>query len=171
MSQGIRKSVGCVAVASVLLLGGWRGVTLASTDNQNGREGSHSDGGKLEGTWYTVVTVHDCLTGATLRTFPALHTFAEGGTLIDTTTAVSPALRSPGHGTWERTGGRTFKSKSLAFLFSPTGVWTGTQTITQEIHFGGDRDQADSDASSQVFDTLGHATATLCPTAVLYRLE
>jgi hypothetical protein len=171
MSQGTRNSVGCIAMALVLSLGGTRGVTLASADTQNGREGSRADGGMLEGTWYTEVTVHDCQSGAILRTFPAFNTFAQGGTLTDTTTAVSPALRSPGHGTWERTGHRAFKSMSVAFLFSPTGVWTGTQRITQEIHIGSDRDQADSDASSQVFDTKGVLTATLCPTAILHRVE
>jgi len=109
----------------VLLLGGLRGVTLASIDNQNGCEGLHLDGGKFEGIWYTVVTVHDCLIGVILRTFPVFNTFAEGGIFIDTTMAVSSALRSLGYGTWERIGGRTFKSKFLAFLFSSMGVWTG----------------------------------------------
>jgi hypothetical protein len=171
MSQSTRNSIGCVALASVLWVGGTSAATRASTGTENGREGSRSEARKLEGTWYTDVTVRDCQTGVTLRTFPALNTFAEGGTLIDTTTAVSPALRSPGHGTWEKENRHSYSTVSLAFLFSPTGVWTGTQRITQAIEVGPGGDDATSDASSQIFNTGGTLTAMQCSAAVLRRLE
>src|SRR3982751_2476812 len=102
MSQRTRNSIGCVALAGVLLAAVAPVAARAGTGAENGRDGLRPEARKLEGTWYTDVTVRDCQTGITLRTFPALNTFVEGGMLIDTTTAVSPALRSPGHGTWER---------------------------------------------------------------------
>src|ERR1700743_993462 len=70
---------------------------------------------KLEGTWRVQVTIHDCQSGATLKTFPAFLTFAQGGTLVETTTGFSPAMRTPGHGFWDYTGGRTFTATSEAF--------------------------------------------------------
>ena len=171
MSQRTRNSIGCVALAGVLLAGWAPLAARAGTGAENGREGLRPEARKLEGTWYTDVTVRDCQTGITLRTFPALNTFAEGGTLIDTTTAVNPALRSPGHGTWEKVDRHNYTSVSLAFLFSPTGVWTGTQRITQAIEVGPGGDDATSDASSQIFNTAGNLTAMQCSAAVLRRLE
>ncbi len=82
-----------------------------------------SEKGGVVGTWYTNVTLRNCQTGAEIRSFPALNTFGPGGTLIDTTTATSPAFRSPGHGAWEKTGADTYNAVSWAFLFSPAGVW------------------------------------------------
>ena len=85
---------------------------------------------RLEGTWEVQVTLQNCQTGAALRTSPAFLTFAQGGTLVETTTVFSSAQRSPGHGFLEHTGGRTFKAVSKAFIFSPVvrracTVWAG----------------------------------------------
>jgi hypothetical protein len=126
---------------------------------------------KLQGTWFTQVTARSCTTGAAVRTFVALNTFGAGGTLIDTTTAVSPAVRTPGHGIWEHTGGHTFRAVSLAFLFSAAGAWTGTQRITQTIEMNDGPDGFNSTASSEVFDTAGTQTASTCATAVGQRVE
>ncbi|MGI8746161.1 MAG: hypothetical protein ACR2NN_26990 [Bryobacteraceae bacterium] len=52
----------------------------------------------LVGTWFTQVSIRNCQTGSEVTPFPALGTFMRGGTLTDTTSAISPALRSPGHG-------------------------------------------------------------------------
>ena len=126
---------------------------------------------KLEGTWRVQVTIHDCQTGAALRTFPAFLTFAQGGTLVETTTGFSPALRTPGHGFWEHTGGKTFTATSEAFLFNPAGVWTGTQTLTQAIEMGNDSDEFSSNASIKIIDTNGNPISTGCATAVAHRME
>ena len=126
---------------------------------------------KLEGTWYTQVSAHNCTTGAVLRSFPALNTFAAGGTLIDTTTVVAPSLRSPGHGTWEATGGHTFRAISLAFLFSPAGAWTGTQRIIQAIEMREGPDEFSSTATSESFDTAGTLIGSVCATAIGQRVE
>lgn len=128
-----------------------------------------SEKGSVVGTWFTQVTLRNCQTGAEIRSFPALNTFNPGGTLIDTTTAVSPALRSPGHGAWEKTGDNTYSSVSWAFLFNPAGVWTASQKITQAIKI--ENGQYASTASSQVFDTSGNLLSAGCSTAVATRVE
>src|SRR5262245_33602793 len=76
-----------------------------------------SNGPRLEGTWRVQVTIRDCNSGASLRTFPAVLTFAQGGTLTETTTGFPPAVRSPGHGFWRHTTDQSYLAVSEAFLF------------------------------------------------------
>lgn len=123
----------------------------------------------LAGTWYTQVTLRNCQTGAALRTFPALASFAAGGTVTDTTTGFPPLLRSPGHGSWEKTGPHTYRSISVAFLFSPAGMWTGVQKLIQTITIE-DRHYS-STAANQIFDTGGNLTVSGCATASAARVE
>jgi hypothetical protein len=129
----------------------------------------NSESGKLVGTWFTQTSIRDCKTGVVLRTFPALNTFSSGGTMTDTTAAVSPALRSPGLGTWDKTRGQTYGATSLAFLFNPAGVWTGTQRLTHSIRFN--RDAIEFTSTNEIFDTNGTVTTTGCATAVGSRLQ
>ena len=126
---------------------------------------------RLEGTWRVEVTIRNCQTGEALRTFPAFLTFAQGGTLVETTTGFSPAMRSPGHGFWEHTGGDTFKAVSEAFLFNPAGVWVATQKLTQTIAIGNNPDELTSTATNEIFDTNGNLTTSGCATAIAHRLE
>jgi len=126
---------------------------------------------RLEGTWQVQVTLINCQTGTALRTAPAFLTFAQGGTLVETTTVFSSAQRSPGHGFWEHTGGKTFKAVSKAFLFNPDGTWSGTQTLTQAIEFGDDPDIFNSSATSEVVAPNGNVILSGCATAVARRME
>lgn len=132
---------------------------------------SDSQARKLEGTWRVQVTIRDCQTGGALRSFPALLTFARGGTLTETTTGFPPARRTPGHGVWQHTGGHTYSAVSEAFLFNPAGVWTGTQRLTQAIEIGDDPDEFNSTATNEIFDTNGNLLVSGCATAVARRFE
>jgi hypothetical protein len=135
--------------------------TRATDESQSGSD-------KLEGTWFTQVTIRDCNTGAVLRTFPSLGNYLPGGTSTDTTTGISPTLRSPGFGTWEKTGGQTYSAVALAFLFNPVGTWTGMQKLSHIIRLKGD--VIDYTSTVQFFDTDGKVTASGCATAVGHRL-
>ena len=103
---------------------------------------------KLVGTWFTQVSIRDCKTGVVLRAFPAINTFNSGETMMDTTTGVSPSLRSPGQGKWEKTGRYTYRATSLSLLFSSTGAWTGTQKLTHAINVNGDENAFTSTVES-----------------------
>jgi len=123
----------------------------------------------LVGTWYTQVTIRNCQTGTALNSFPALASFAPSGVVTDTTTGFPPLVRSPGHGSWEKTGANTYHSVSVAFLFSPTGAWTGTQKLTQTITI--ENNQYSSTAVNNIFDTSGTLTASGCASATATRVE
>jgi hypothetical protein len=132
-----------------------------------GDEGN-SKSGDLEGTWFTQVTIRDCQTNAVVRVFAALNTFHRGETMTDTTTGVSPSLRSPGLGKWEKTGSHTFGATSLAFLFNPTGVPLGTQQLTHRIEMHGN--EISFASSVVIFDTSGNMVSTGCASAVGRRI-
>lgn len=134
-------------------------------------EKSRSHGGKLEGTWRVQVTLRNCQTGAELRTFPAMLTFAQGGTLTGSTTAFPPPLRGSDFGVWNHNGGRRYGATTEAFIFSPVGAWVSTQRITQAIELDRHGDSFTSDAAVEFFDTLGNVTSTGCATAVATRME
>jgi hypothetical protein len=125
---------------------------------------------RIEGMWAVQVTIHDCQSGQDLRTFPALLTFAQGGTLAGTTAGAPPSITTAHVGTWEFEGGRTFTATTSAFLFRADGTLLGTQTLTQTIEIGDDPDTFTSTATSTVVDPNGNQVMATCATAVAHRV-
>ena len=84
----------------LLMLFGCTQVFVSGQDNGNtdSRILSEGFGRSIEGVWQTTVSQRNCQTGAILRTFQGLLTFNQGGTIAETSSVTSPALRSPGHG-------------------------------------------------------------------------
>jgi hypothetical protein len=161
-----RTTLAFVGLLSVAALAGMaRPLEARHTEDQGPLER------QLVGTWDTLVSGRDCATGAVLRTFPALNSFMPGGVLIDTTTASAPSLRTPGHGTWSHTGGRTYRAYSLAFLFNATGAYVGTQSIEQSIEIGDDPNEFFSTATSRLVDAATGAVTIRCATAVARRMQ
>lgn len=142
-------------------------VVLTSPATAQTPAGSAS-AGKLEGTWVTQVTIRDCQTGFPLRSFPALNTFNEGQTMIDTTTGASASTRTPGLGKWEKTGPKTYSATTLAFLFSAVGTWTGTQKLTHVIQASGR--EITFTSTVEITDIAGNVTVNGCATAVGQKL-
>lgn len=133
---------------------------------------SRSQARTLEGTWRVQITLRNCQTGDPLRPpFPALATFAQGGTLTTADGGLSPLVRGPGHGIWRHAGGHTFGAVSEAFLFTATGSLNGTQRITQSIEIGRDADEFYANVSSGIFDINGILLAPGCATSVGRRME
>src|SRR5437016_12113248 len=130
--------------------------------------GSHNG---LQGTWRLQLTVRDCQTGAVLRTFPALATFAKGGTLTLTTAGQSPSLSTPSLGIWQHTGHHTYSAVSEAFVFSPAEDWIQTHRLTRAIQIGDDTDDFTDAVALQIFDTNGNLIVTGCGTTVATRFK
>jgi hypothetical protein len=174
MKSRILKSVAGFALLLAVTVSGAIFLSVgavANAQDSDRQERSESGARKLEGTWRVQVTLRDCNTAAVLRTFPALLTFAEGGTLTETTTAFPPAARTPGHGFWRRTGRRSYKAISEAFLFNPAGTWIGTQRLTQAIEIGSDPDELTSKATNEILDINGNLLVSGCATAIAHRFE
>jgi hypothetical protein len=152
-----------LVLAGMLVLGSGLTVRARAQD-----AGSHNG---LDGTWRVQLTVRNCQTGEVQRTFPALFTFAKGGTLTEATAGLPPALRTSGHGVWRHTDGHTYSAVSEAFLFSPAGVWTGTQRLTRAIEIDDDADKFTDTVALEILDTNGNVTVTGCATSFARRFE
>lgn len=175
MKSRILKSIHGVALVFVLTLAGaaflTQGVKAQKPEGLERQEKSDSQAEKLVGTWRVKVTIRVCQTGAEIITFPSLVTFAQGGTMTETTSDTSPALRGPGHGVWQHTGGRNYSLVFEAFTYDAAGAWSGTQRITQTIKLGHDSDEHKSKGGVEIFDPNGTLIFTGCSTAVGRRME
>ena len=156
--------IAVLVFAGILVLGS--GLTAKPQSADTG-----SDDNGLEGTWRVQLTIRNCQTGVALRTFPALFTFAKGGTLSVTTAGQLPALSTTGLGVWRHTDGHAYSAVSEAFVFSTAGVWTQTHRLTRAIEIGNNKDEFTDTVGLQIFDTNGNVIVTGCATSVGSRFE
>jgi hypothetical protein len=126
---------------------------------------------KLEGTWLTQVTIRNCQTGDPIRSVQSLTTYVRGGTLLETSNAVSSALRSTGQGVWRHKGGRRYAATFMIFRFNPDGSFAGTARITQNIKLSRGGDELNVTTTLEVLDANGTVIATVCATATGTRFE
>lgn len=127
----------------------------------------------LEGTWLTQVTLRDCASGApTAPPFFSLLTFAQGGTLVETTSAPGfvPSVRGPAHGSWMDTGNGTYRASMLAMI-TINGTLTRGQVIRQQIRMGSSGNDFASDAALTFLSPTGQQVGSGCARAVAARFE
>ena len=141
-------------------------------ENADSKETSVNSRQSIEGVWKTTVTQRNCQTGVPLRTFRALLTFNDGGTLSETAAGSSPSLRGPGHGVWEKVS-RTTYSISFVFLrFNADGTFAGTQKTVQTVGIGGrSGETTESTGSVQIFDADDNLLGAGCATSAGTRFE
>jgi len=132
---------------------------------------AQSAGDELEGAWRLQITVRNCQTGEALRTFPAMFTFAKGGTLAVTTAGQLPSLATTGLGVWRHTEGNTYNAVSESFVFSATGAWIQTHRLTRTIEIGNNGNEFTDIIKLEILDISGNLIATGCGTSVAGRLE
>ena len=152
-----------LVLAGMLLLGS--GLTARAQS-----EGDNSQRG-LEGAWRLQLTVRDCNTGQALRTFPAVFTFAKGGTATVITAGQLPSLATTGLGAWRHAHGHNYSAVTDTFVFSPAGVWIQTHRLTRAIEVSIDGDAFTDTVALEIFDTNGNVIVTGCATSVASRLE
>ena len=86
--------------------------------------------------------------------------------MSETAASLSPSLRSPGHGVWERESPGTYRGSFIYLRFNANGTFVGTQKITVTNVPTGNGDTYDSTASVQVLDPDDNVLFTGCATAV-----
>ena len=152
-----------LVLAGMLLLGS--GLTARAQS-----EGANSQRG-LEGAWRLQLTVRDCNTGQALRTFPAVFTFAKGGTATVITAGQLPSLATTGLGAWRHAQGHNYSAVTDAFVFGPAGVWIQTHRLTRAIEVSNDGNAFTDSVALEIFDPNGNVIVTGCATSVASRLE
>lgn len=155
-----------LAIATLTIVVLAQGIAAAHGNDRSDGEQSAPDRRTLEGTWRVEVTLRNCLTGEPVQPpFPALASFARGGTVTTADGGLSPAVRGTGLGAWWRVPDGAFAAVTEAFLFNG-GVRTGTQRITQEIDVTPDGEEFNANVTSEIQNITGNVIATGCATSI-----
>ena len=83
----------------------------------------------------------------------------------------TPALRSPGHGVWQRLHGRNYSFKFVFLRYDANGVFIGSQKITATLELAANRDEFTTHSAVEILDTNGNVIATGCATAAGTRFD
>jgi hypothetical protein len=172
--MNLKKRTGVIpcAVISALAIT----VCLAAQDNQQQQSSATSTASErtIRGVWRTMVTPRNCQTGDAILTLSGLFTFNQGGTMSEygIGPGSSPALRSPGHGVWQREHG--WHEYSFAFTFyryNASGVLLGSQKVTASLELGVSGDDFGSRSVIEILDVNDNVIGMGCATAVGTRFE
>ena len=131
--------------------------------------GAHSE--KVVGTWDVQVTIRNCQTGAALITFPSTTTLMAGGTVLDSTSGIPQALKTPGHGVWSYVRGNIYRFKTKSFSFDASGNFTGWTIISHEVYLHRRADGFESTGTAMIYAPNGSLITTGCSTTVSTRFE
>jgi len=149
-------------------------VSAQADHNRQSSPSSTANERTIRGVWRTVVTPRSCQTGDPIFSLPGLFTFSQGGTMSEfgIPPGSSPALRSPGHGVWQREHG--WHEYSFAFTYyryNASGAFIGSQKVTAALELGAGGDEFASRSAIEILDVNDNVMATGCATATGTRFE
>ena len=174
--MNLNKQVSVIALAVITVL--TMTVFIVSGQNTQAKQSSASSNAReksIAGVWRTLVTPRNCQTGAPVApSLRGLFTFNEGGTMSEWGVGAgsSPALRSPGHGVWQREHG--WQDYSFAFTFyryDASGVFIGSQKVTATLQLGASGDEFTTSSAIEIFDANDNLSGGFCATAAGTRFE
>jgi len=148
------------------LLGAFALVTLVAAERAP-RDGTQ--GGRIQGTWETQITLNDCA-GHVIRSFQGMLTFHQGGTMMDGTTTPS-ALRTPAEGVWRNVGNNTYAFRMKGFTFNAQNILTGWSIISGEETVDETGNAFTGPATVEVYDPNGVLVTTVCADSSGTRFE
>ena len=125
--------------------------------------------GRLEGAWNVRVSITNCQTGGVIRSFDSITQFMTGGTLIDSTSGVPQALKTPGQGVWEHTTGSNYRFKFKSFTFDAAGNYTGSTVIQHSATLANSGDSYESSGTLEIYNPAGVVVGTGCSTTTATR--
>lgn len=129
----------------------------------------------IQGVWETMITPRNCQTGAPLASaFPGRMTLDDGGTMAEygISPGLTPALRSPGHGLWQRELGWHSYSLKFTFLrYNASGAYIGSQTIRATAELDETGDHFTTNSALEIYDANGNLVGTGCATGDMTRFE
>jgi hypothetical protein len=127
------------------------------------------ESGGLEGAWVANITVHDCQTGAVIRTVRELELFIHDGsyTQAGATVTGSPNPRTAGVGAWRHTRGKTYNATFQFIGLTPAGTFATMALGSRTIEL--DDDHWTSNDVVHFVDAGGSLLATVCSTTAATR--
>jgi hypothetical protein len=133
-------------------------------------QGRLPGGTRLEGSWNVRVTTRNCQNGDPIRSFDSVTQFMQGGTLIDSTSGVPQALKTPGEGIWEHTTGMGYRFKIKSFGFDANNNYTGYTIIQHTAELNTAADAYESAGTASIYTPDGTLLVTLCSTTTATRM-
>lgn len=127
-------------------------------------------GGRLAGTWDSIVTVRNCATGDAILSFQSVGSFNQGGTFSGITSGSPPTARTSERGVWRHLGSNVYWLRFKAYLYNPAAEVIGYQVVTHEIELDEKADTYISGGTSQIFDPNGVEIGSGCSTTVSTRM-
>lgn len=135
----------------------------------------------IVGVWAVQVTLRNCATQDPLGpAFNSLVTFHGDGSVSEgaASLAFAPGQRTAGHGTWSRSGMRSFKQEMINLLVFDTaanpplspGFFAGWQTVTHDLTLI-DASHMTSSGTNAFFRLDGTQYRTGCSTATGQRFD
>jgi hypothetical protein len=176
MRNTFLKTIGGTLL-TILMLATFTNIPVSAQDvlnepqTEDGRFQSPRNPRDLEGTWDVQVTIRNCQNGAAIRTFPSIGTFMFGGTMLDSTSGIPQAAKTPGHGVWQHLTGRKYRFKFKSFSFDASGNSTGWTIITHEADLNRRASAYESAGFAQIYNSNGDLTFTGCSTTTAARFE
>jgi hypothetical protein len=149
-------------------------VSAQGVQNEQSSATSAAHERTIQGVWRTVVTPRNCQTGEAITSLSGLFTFNQGGTMSEygIGPGSSPALRSPGHGVWQREHGWQEYSFTFTFYrYNASGVLLGSQKVSAALELGATGDEFASRSVIEVLDVNDNLIGTGCATAAGTRFE
>ena len=127
-------------------------------------------GGRLTGTWDTVVTIRNCDTGAAITSFQSVGSFNQGGTFSGITSGMPPTARTSERGTWRHVQASEYRFRFKAYLYNPAAQAIGYQLVTQDLVLDADNLNWSSTGVSRPFTLDGMEIGGGCSTALAPRM-
>jgi hypothetical protein len=137
---------------------------------QDDKSELQSGGGRLEGTWNARVAITNCQTGGEIRSFDSIGTFMSGGTMLDSTSGVPQALKTPG-GRLEPRRREHIKFSFKSFSFDAAGNFTGWTIVRHEAVLDSRGDEYSSSGTAEFYAPNGTLVFTGCSTQAAARFE
>lgn len=147
--------------------------TQADLNKQFGNGNGNGNGNRetLEGSWDSLATFRNCLTGAALSpAFPAMNTFMQGGTMQEFGVA-SGLFRSPGHGVWKDEGERNFSRSFQFFRFNTDGTYSEKVIVRSQIQLTLLNNSYEATSRIEFYDTGGNLLRRGCATEAATRFQ
>jgi len=161
MRKNISRSAAMAAVVALVSL------TTAVASFAQTKE--TATGGRFDGAWNVRVSIINCATGGVIRSFDSVTQFMTGGTLIDSTSGVPQALKTPGQGLWEHTTGPDYRFRFKSFSFDAAGSYTGYNVIQHDATLDRTGDAYESRGTVEIYNPAGVLVGTGCSTTVATR--
>ena len=144
---------------------------IAATASGQGRQVEGTPGGRIQGTWDVTVRIINCQTGGEITHFASMLTYHPGGTLMESTSGLPQALKTPGEGVWRLVAGNTYAVRFKFFTFNTQNVFTGWRIVNAEIALDQSGDSYEGSGTQETYDANGNLIGTGCVSPLGTRFE